>query len=242
MLTHKTKNKFNVTLNDWVTNLFPLSKDKDWKAILQESSAPFTSESAKRLVGLLEGSLAIFENETQLAQYLPILLSSGTPEAALTQLHDFADAFRNKFSSNFDWSRPDTGALLYIFGRSNFLANRLKRNPQLAVGLLESPFLLRKKDLKVMENELRTRLNLQTEYSLLGFKNILRRYKYEEFLRITVRDLAQLCPFKETLEELSAIAICCLRAAISGITNHELEISNYSISSSISDSSEATNR
>ena len=93
MLTHKTKNKFNVTLNDWVTNLFPLSKDKDWKAILQESSAPFTSESAKRLVGLLEGSLDIFENETQLAQYLPILLSSGTPEAALTQLHDFADAF-----------------------------------------------------------------------------------------------------------------------------------------------------
>ena len=114
MLTHKTKNKFNVTLNDWVINLFPLSKDKDWKAILQESSAPFTSESAKRLVGLLEGSLAIFENETQLAQYLPILLSSGTPEAALTQLHDFADAFRNKFSSNFDWSLPDTRALLYL--------------------------------------------------------------------------------------------------------------------------------
>ena len=181
--------------------------------------------------------LSYFENETQLAQYLPILLSSGTPEAALTQLHDFADAFRNKFSSNFDWSRPHTGALLYIFGRSNFLANRLKRNPQLAVGLLESPFLLRKKDLKVMENELRTRLNLQTEYSLLEFKNILRRYKYEEFLRITVRDLAQLCPFKETLEELSAIAICCLRGAISGITNHELEIYNYSISSSIPESS-----
>ena len=174
MLTHKTKNKFNVTLNDWVTNLFPLSKDKDWKAILQESSAPFTSESAKRLVGLLEGSLDIFENETQLAQYLPILLSSGTPEAALTQLHDFADAFRDKFSSNFDWSLHNTGALLYIFGRSNFLANRLKRNPQLAVGLLDSPFLLRKKNLQVMENELRTRLNLQTEYSLLEFKNILR--------------------------------------------------------------------
>jgi len=68
VLTHKTKNKFNVTLNDWVTNLFPLSKDKDWKTILQESSAPFTSESAKRLVGLLEGSLTIFENATQLAQ------------------------------------------------------------------------------------------------------------------------------------------------------------------------------
>ena len=231
-----------MTLNYWVTNLFPLSKDKDWKAILQESSTPFTAESAKRLVGLMEGSLAIFENETQLAQYLPILLSSGTPEAALTQIHDFADAFRNNFSSNFDWSRPHTGSLLYIFGRSNFLANRLKRNPQLAVGLLESPFLLRKKDLKVMENELRTRLNLQTEYSLLEFKNILRRYKYEEFLRITVRDLAQLCPFKETLEELSAIAICCLRGAISGITNHELEIYNYSISSSIPESSVATNQ
>ena len=231
-----------MTLNDLITNLFPLSQNKDWKDILQESSAAFTSESAKRLVGLLEGSLAIFENEAQHSLFLPILLSSGTPEVALTQLHDFAEAFRNIFSCNFNWSRPYTKALLYIFGRSNFLANRLKRNPELAAELLESPFLLRKKDLKVMENELRTRLDRMTEYSLLEFKNILRRYKYQEYLRITVRDLAQLCPFEETLKELSAIAICCLRAAISGISNHELGITNNSFSNSITDSFVTKNR
>jgi glutamate-ammonia-ligase adenylyltransferase len=118
---------------------------------------------------------------------------------------------------------------LYIFGRSNFLAIRLKRNPELADKLLDSPFLLQQKSLEVMETELRKRIEQRPEFSLAEFKNILRRYKYEEYLRITVRDLAQLCPFKETLEELSAIAICSLRAALSGITKHELGLSNLPV-------------
>jgi len=231
-----------VTLNECIKNLFPLSQNKDWKVGLQKSSAAFTSESAKRLVCLLEESLTIFENEDQHSKLLPILLSSGTPEKALSQFNDFAEAFRKRFSYNFNWNHPYTEALMHIFGRSNFLANRLKRNPQLAAELLESPFLLRKKDLKEMENELLTRLEKMTEYSLQEFKNILRRYKYEEYLRITVRDLAELCTFKETLEELSSIAICCLRAAISGVSHNELGIAKNSNSYSISDSFEATYR
>ena len=107
------------------------------------------------------------------------------------------------------------------------MAIRLKRNPEFADKLLDSPFLLQQKSLEVMETELRKRIKQQPEFSLAEFKNILRRYKYEEYLRITVRDLARLCPFKETLEELSAIAICSLRAALSGITKQELGLNNY---------------
>ena len=95
-----------MTLNDLIKNLFPLSQNKDWKVILQGSFAAFTSESTKLLVDRLEGSLTIFENEAQHSQFLPILLSSGTPDIALTQLHDFAEAFRNMFSCNFNWSHP----------------------------------------------------------------------------------------------------------------------------------------
>ncbi|MBC8258158.1 MAG: hypothetical protein H8E38_04005 [SAR324 cluster bacterium] len=213
-----------MTLNDWINKHIPLTKNIDWKAVLQESSSPFKLESAERMANLLEESVALKGIDEYFSQFLPILLSCGAPEIALVQLQEFSQAFNNTCGRGFDWTRPNTAALIYIFGRSNFLANRLKRNPQLADALLDSGFLLQKKRLEVMENELRKRLGQLTEYSLPEFKNILRCYKYEEYLRITVRDLAQLCPFKETLEELSAIAICCLRAALSGITEHELGI------------------
>ena len=229
-----------MNLNDWIKNLFPLFEQRNWKAILQGSSSPFSSNSSERLASLLEESIEICGIADHLPHFLPIILSSGTPETALTQFIDFSVAFQNKFSSNFNWSRPNIEAFLYIFGRSNFLANRLKRNPQLAVELLESPFLLRKKDLEVMEKELRKRLDQLTGFSLPEFKNILRRYKYEEYLRITVRDLAHLCPFKETLEELSSIAICCLRAALSGITNHELGITDFLTNGNIPDTTRET--
>ena len=78
-----------------------------------------------------------------------------------------------------------------------------------------------------MEAELCKRIEQLQEFSLTEFKNILRRYKYEEYLRITVRDIAQLCPFKETLDELSAIAICSLRTALIGITKYELGKNNF---------------
>ena len=75
----------------------------------------------------------------------------------------------------------------------------IKKNPELALELLESPFLYQKKKLVEMEKGLRQKLEQQPKYSLSEFKTALRCFKYEEFLRITVRDLAELCPFEETL-------------------------------------------
>jgi len=229
VLAPKTNYELNVTLNDWINDLFPLPQNTDWQEILGDTSSPFVSASPERLANLLDQCVAVTGISEQLPQFLPVLLSCGTPESALTQLLDFTEAFRIRTGRDFSWNRPDTIAFLYIFGRSNFLAIRLKRNPELADKLLDSPFLLQQKSLEVMETELRKRIEQRPEFSLAEFKNILRRYKYEEYLRITVRDLAQLCPFKETLEELSAIAICSLRAALSGITKHELGLSNLPV-------------
>jgi len=229
VLAPKTISELNVTFNDWINKLFPLPQNTDWQEILRDTSSPFSSASSERLANLLDQCVAVTGISDQLPHFLPVLLSCGTPETALTQLLDFTQAFRISSGRDFNWNRPDTTAFMYIFGRSNFLAIRLKRNPELADKLLDSPFLLQQKSLEVMETELLKRIKQQPEYSLAGFKNILRRYKYEEYLRITVRDLAQLCPFKETLEELSAIAICSLRAALSGITKHELGLNNFTV-------------
>ena len=227
-----------MTLNDWIQNLIPLPQNIDWHEILRDSSSPFSTTSSEPLANLVEKSVAIEGIAAHLPQFLPILLSCGTPETALTQLINFSEAFSAKSGSDFNWNRPYTYALLHIFGRSNFLANRLKRNPQLAEQLLESPFLRKKKSLVKMETELRKKIEQHPEFSLAEFKNILRRYKYEEYLRITVRDLAQLCPFQDTLEELSSIAACCLRAALSGITKYELGIKQYATSKSFPYSTE----
>ena len=73
-----------------------------------------------------------------------------------------------------------------------------------------------------MEKELQFRLEKKSKYSLAELKRALRRFKYEEFLRITVRDLAELCPFEETLEELSSVANWCLRESLSFVTSFEI--------------------
>ena len=161
-----------MSLNDWINNLFPLPKTIDWQEILQDSSSPFSYAPSEQLANLLEKSVAIKGIAGHLPQFLPVLLTCGTPEIALTQLLNFSDSFRDQNGSDFNWSLPETKALLHVFGRSNFLANRLKRNPQLAERVLESPFLLKKKSVEIMETELRKRLEQQPEFSLKEFKNI----------------------------------------------------------------------
>ncbi|MED5241120.1 MAG: hypothetical protein VYA66_04210, partial [SAR324 cluster bacterium] len=213
-------------LNDWINKIFPLPKNIGWEEILRDTAFPFPHASKERLANLLDQLVAVKGIPEHLAKFLPVLLSCGAPETALKQLLDFTEAFQKASGSYFSWDRPNTTAFLYIFGRSNFLAIRLKRNPDLADKLLNSPFLLQKKSLEVMESEILKRIEAKPGLSLMEFKNILRRYKYQEYLRITVRDLAELCTFKETLEELSSIAICTLRAALSRITKYELGINN----------------
>ena len=209
-----------MTLDDWIESLFPLSTDTNWEAVFSDPSSPFSAESSGKLAVLIEESVSISGISNYLAELFPVLLSSGTTEVALTQFLDFSNSYQKKFKNRFNWSYPITKALVHVFGRSNFLATRLKRNPELALDLLESPFIYQKKKLVEMEKGLRQKLEQQPKYSISEFKTALRSFKYEEFLRITVRDLAELCPFEETLEELSSVAICCLRESLSFVTSH----------------------
>ena len=163
-----------MTLDDWIENLFPLSPDTDWDAVFADHSSPFSAESSVKLTALLEESVSISGISDYLADLFPVLLSSGTPEAALTQFLDFSKSYQKKFKNSFNWAHPITKALVHIFGRSNFLATRLKRNPELALELLESPFLYQKKKLVEMENGLRQRLDQLPQVSLSEFKTVLR--------------------------------------------------------------------
>ena len=189
-----------MTLDDWIRSLFPVSRDTDWDALFTKSTSPFSADSLGKLAVLIKECVSISGIFNYLEELLPTLLSSGTPAAALAQFLDFSKSYHKKFNKSFNWSHPNTKSLVYVFGRSNFLATRLKKNPELALKLLESSFLFQKKKLLEMEKGLRQRLENQPNQSLSEFKTALRCFKYEEFLRITIRDLAELCPFEETLE------------------------------------------
>ena len=154
-------------LNDWINKIFPLPKNIGWEEILRDTAFPFPHTSKERLANLLDQLVAVKGIPEHLAKFLPVLLSCGAPETALKQLLDFTEAFQKASGSYFSWDRPNTTAFLYIFGRSNFLAIRLKRNPDLADKLLNSPFLLQKKSLEVMESEILKRIEAKPGLSLM---------------------------------------------------------------------------
>ena len=76
---------------------FPVSRDTDWEAVFAESSSPFSAESSGKLAELIEESVSISGISNYLSELLPVLLSSGTPEAALTQFLDFSKSYQKKF-------------------------------------------------------------------------------------------------------------------------------------------------
>ena len=163
-----------MTLDEWIENLFPLSPDTGWEAVFADHSSPFSAESPGKLAVLIEESVSISGISNYLAELFPVLLSSGHTEAALTQFLDFSKSYQQKFKKSFNWSHTLTKPLVHVFGRSNFLATRLKRNPELALELLESPFIYQKKKLVEMEKGLRQKLEQQPKYSLSDFKTALR--------------------------------------------------------------------
>ena len=52
---------------------------------------------------------------------------------------------------NFKWDNEKKITLLYIFGRSNFLSNRLKRIPEMAKIFEDHSYILKQKSLNVLE-------------------------------------------------------------------------------------------
>ena len=100
-----------MTLDDWIENLFPFSPDTDWETVFADHSSPFSAESSGKLTALLEESVSISGISDYLAELFPVLLSSGTTEAALTQFLDFSKSYQKKFKNSFNWGHPITKAL-----------------------------------------------------------------------------------------------------------------------------------
>ena len=205
------------TMSEWIRSLIRQSQaDSDWNqplsVYLQKNRFPDPDsilnhfQQLRRLPGF----------STQIEKILPPLLLSGDLKTALLQLNDFCVIFEENTCHPFDFNHPHAPALLSIFARSEFLIRHLLKYPLLVIKVLDSPFLLQSKSLQTMLAELLHRLNQYDALDKIIVKKELRLFKYEEFLRITIRDLAELAPFVEILEELTAVATCCAQIALEG--------------------------
>ena len=117
-----------------------------------------------------------------------------------------------------EWEHPDLVAVLSVFGYSRFLSTRLIRHPEWISQLLAEKSLHHVRSESEMKQTLLDELKAQNCWTPLALKNLLRRFKYKEYYRLTVRDLQNLGPTEEILAELSAVTRTYLEWTLRGAT------------------------
>ena len=149
-------------------------------------------------------------------QALASIFNAGLPDpdAALRHLENLvSEAHRQKIALAWLFAPRGLPLLLPLLSGSHFLAQLLAREPdRFRLAVLESPFLDQAKPGPVMLREFLDRLaGAESEESLL---RELRRFKCDEFLRISTRDLAGLADLPVVARELSDLAEACIEGAL----------------------------
>ncbi|TAN48276.1 MAG: bifunctional [glutamate--ammonia ligase]-adenylyl-L-tyrosine phosphorylase/[glutamate--ammonia-ligase] adenylyltransferase [Methylococcaceae bacterium] len=99
-----------------------------------------------------------------------------------------------------------------VWAISQFVADSCAREPALLFSLLESGDLLADSGAAYYARRLAESLREVTDEA--GLHRVLRRFRRREMVRIAWRDLARWADLHETLADLSALAECCLQAAL----------------------------
>ena len=210
-----------MTLKDWLERHLIRDSDFNWKDLFKEDPpVSFPGVDLSALEDLLIKSDQLPGFLAPRSKILPILLGSGNPLSALQQLHDFAESYALEHNKPFDFSSPQAPELLSIFGRSDYLSRRLIRDPKFASEFCSLENWKEARSSELMLKELRKKVRSANPETPEDLKKILRRWKYREFLRISIRDFCLPEAFVETLEEWASVAESLLQVALETI--HEI--------------------
>lgn len=132
------------------------------------------------------------------------------PDRVLTRLDRFITAYGARAPLYELWNRSPAmfELLLLLFDRSEFLAERAIRTPDLVDALVTGERLTLRKTAAEILADLRHGLNDADQFLWL------RRYHEAEQMRLGLRDILGLVDYEQNCAELSALATACLQYAV----------------------------
>jgi len=180
-----------------------------------------TSELAR---GLLPKFFALCQPEPGPAPAARLRLSD--PDRVMVRLQSFMEAYGARAMLCELWTQKPSlfELLLLLFDRSEFLAERAIRTPDLVDELEASVRLRRQKTTGETLHDLRYGLDDKDQFRWL------RSYHEAELMRIGLRDILGLADFEQNLLELSALAAACLQYALEAVCReHRLAAAPFCI-------------
>lgn len=148
------------------------------------------------------------------------------PDRVVARIDAFVSAYGARSTLYEMWTSNSAlfELMLFLFDRSEFLAEVAIRTPDLVDELMLSGHLQRRKTAEFILEELRhgTRDKDQPLW--------IRSYHRSELMRIGLRDILGLSDYEQNFEELSALADACLQYAVEVITRrHKLKSAPFAI-------------
>lgn len=167
-----------------------------------------TSELARELLSKILALCRSDDRESPAPQLPEKVLSD--PDRVLTRLDSFISAYGTRAALFELWSSNSAllELLVLLFDRSEFLAERAIRVPDLIDDLVLAGRLRQRKSRADILEDLRHGANDADQFSWL------RRYHEAEFMRIGLRDILGLADMEHNFAELSALADACLQYAV----------------------------
>ncbi|MGA3266369.1 MAG: hypothetical protein ABSE16_06075 [Verrucomicrobiota bacterium] len=132
------------------------------------------------------------------------------PDRVLTRLDSFIEAYGSRTALMEMWNSNPASfeLLLWLFDRSEFLAETAIRTPDMVEDLVNGGRLGQQKTAPQILEDLRHGLGDEDQFLWL------RRYHEVELMRLGLRDILGLADFEQNLMELSALADACLQYAV----------------------------
>ena len=148
------------------------------------------------------------------------------PDRVVARLDSFVSAYGARATLYEMWSSNPAlfELMVFLFDRSEFLAEVAIRTPDLVDQLVLSGHLQKRKDARTILQELRHGARDKDQ------RLWIRRYHQSELMRIGLRDILGMADYEQNFEELSALADACLQYALEVITRkHKLKSPPFAI-------------
>ncbi|MDY0189852.1 MAG: bifunctional [glutamate--ammonia ligase]-adenylyl-L-tyrosine phosphorylase/[glutamate--ammonia-ligase] adenylyltransferase [Desulfuromonas sp.] len=203
---------------------FLLNKESDSdlaKDILEESGFTDPDAAYESITRFRDGHFGVQMTarvrryyERALPPLLQEVVESPDPSMALNNLEEFLLRVRGQGTFYALLAENDRiiHLLITLFGTSKFLSRIFIQRPELLDSLVSSCYVVGEKTQDEMHADLAKQMEQARDYE--DKLDIIRRFRNEEFLRIALNDLRGDVLQGSSLEQLSYLALACLRQAV----------------------------